>query len=137
MGNCVQKGRVLAERKLLLENRRDKRRQEVVFRIGHPYWIEKGVEAACRVEAQGLHDDLQPIHGVDFLQAIELSTSFLGLLLEGLADNYRVYWLDGTPYEADSGKRSLKVRNQGGIKRGRRKPDASATANPRTSRVGN
>lgn len=118
----MKKGRVLAERKLLLESRSDNRRQEVVLRIEQPYWIERGIEAACRVEVQGLHEDLQPIHGIDFLQAIELSTSFLGLLLQGLADRYRFYWPDGTPYDEGPERRSPKTRARGGrIKKARRR----------------
>jgi hypothetical protein len=102
----MEKSQVLAERKLWIENTEDGLRKEVILRIGYPYWVVENEEAACSVEIYGFFEALQnqeikDIQGIDLLQAIELSLFFLNNFLMNIPDKYKVYWLDGEPYEYD------------------------------------
>lgn len=95
---------LLAERKLWIENSEDGSKKEIILRVGYPYWIVENEQAACAIEIYGMSDalqnhKLQDIQGVDFFQALELSLFFFNNFLINLPKNYKVYWMDGEPYE--------------------------------------
>lgn len=89
---------VLAERKLLVEEDEVEGRRETALRIGHPYWIDDGRHAACLVAVEGIRDDLPPIRGVDFVQALQLAIALGEQLLTSPPRGVRLFWPDGTPY---------------------------------------
>lgn len=107
----MRRNSVIGERKLLLKRKSDRSRLTVTLRIGRPYWVKKNIEAACDVEAKGLFDDLHGIHGVDTLQALELATGFMTVLLKDLSSRYTISWPDGRRYSlptSETGRRRSK-----------------------------
>jgi uncharacterized protein DUF6968 len=93
----VVEAEVIAERRLLL--RVGQWKQDVVIRIGKPYWVSPDVEAACPVEVTGIAEELADIRGVDPLQALELAQGLVNRLLKSAAARgAKLTWPDGSPY---------------------------------------
>lgn len=89
----------LAERTLLLQ-RPDGERDKIVVRLGAPYWVTRGEEAACSVEVEGLYETLPDVHGVDLYQALELAIQLTNtLLMSAHSKRQKLLWPDGKPYE--------------------------------------
>ena len=92
---------ILAERPLKLISK-DGLATDIAIQIGVPYWVEKDVEAACPVAIRGMMEDLQDMHGVDFLQVLELAIGLANqMLLHQKNTEYRVCWPDGEPYDSE------------------------------------
>lgn len=96
---------VFAERRLLLRKARQK--QDVVIRIGKPYWVSPDIEAACSVEVTGIAEKLADIRGIDLLQALELAQGLANRLLKSaVAQGAKLTWPDGRPYFEKSRSKS-------------------------------
>jgi hypothetical protein len=88
----------IVERTLVLHDRETGKKGEIRLAIGHPYWTEPGVEAACPVAIYGYFGRLADICGIDPMSALALAIKFLETLLEGLPETRTVYWPSGETY---------------------------------------
>lgn len=96
---------ILAERGLILEQK-DRTKKNITVRLGKPYWVVEGREAACPVAIQGLYDNLADVHGVDLYQALELAVQLVNTLLVAAASKQqKLLWPSGERYEIASPKR--------------------------------
>lgn len=86
---------VIAERQLLLVA--EGQRKPVLVKLGQPYWVEEGIEAACPVFVEGMLSSSSDIHGVDFLDAIECAIRFVNSYLKDNPEG-TVCWASGEPY---------------------------------------
>lgn len=89
---------ILAERSLLLRNKATNTTEELRIVLGMPYWVQEGVSAACPVSIVGLIGRVNDIEGIDFMNAIELSLSFIDRLLSNPPSEKEVLWPDGESY---------------------------------------
>lgn len=89
----------IAERRLQFSRKGEQNRQELVIRIGMPYWKEPEV-AACAIEFNGLFDEMPDICGIDTLQAVQLASNFENML-EKLSKKYDFFFHTGEPYFED------------------------------------
>ena len=99
---------------------------QIAIRIGRPYWTKEGKWAACPLAIPGLHDNLPPMPGCDFYEALIAALEFFDRYSRKTdpatsyfwPDDSRYFWPDGTPYEgeplyleptpeAESGRRSV------------------------------
>ena len=92
---------VLAERTLLMERDGDTKRTQIAVRIGQPYWREEGKWAACPLEIAGLYDNMGPMLGRDFYEALISALEFFDRYVRKTDPDTRYFWLDGTPYEGE------------------------------------
>jgi hypothetical protein len=88
---------IIAERTLLLQQP-DNEIKKIIIRIGMPYWVIVGEEAACPVAIEGLYEKLPDVHGVDPYQALELAMQLTSTLLVS-SKGQKFLWPDGVPYE--------------------------------------
>lgn len=88
----------VVERTLVLHDHETGQRSEIRLSIGHPYWTEPGVEAACPVAVYGYFGRLADIRGIDPMSALVLAIQFLESLLKGLPETRTVYWPGGEKY---------------------------------------
>lgn len=88
----------IAERCLIAERIADGLRKDVAIRIGVPYWIEAGEEAACAVQFEGLPLSLSDRRGVDLLQALQIASD-IDVFLVAMEDEFKFYWRSGEPYK--------------------------------------
>ena len=93
---------VLLERRLSMKTHGDASPQEVVIQIGHPYWVEQDVEAACPVAIRGLLGRLADVHGIDQLDAVRLAINLVDSTLRKRASDTEFFWPDGEGYFDDS-----------------------------------
>jgi hypothetical protein len=89
---------VLAERSLSLRNKTTNATEEIRVVIGMPHWVQEGVSVACPVSIVGLVGRVDDIKGIDFMNAIELSLSFIAGLLSNRPSENEVLWPDGESY---------------------------------------
>lgn len=89
---------ILAERALLLRDKSTGLTEVIRITLGTPFWIEEGIAAACPVSIIGLVGRVSDIEGIDFINAIQLSISFVDDLLARLPSDKEVLWPDGEPY---------------------------------------
>jgi hypothetical protein len=80
-------------------SRRRGQRVSVTVRLGQPYWVTEGEEAACMLSLDGLYGRQPDIHGIDPLDAIRNAVILAENLLKGASDEYELYWPNGEPYE--------------------------------------
>ncbi len=92
---------VLAERTLLMERDDDTKRTQIAIRIGQPYWREEGKWAACPLEIAGLYDNMGPMLGRNFYEALISALEFFDRYVRRTDPDTRYFWLDGTPYEGE------------------------------------
>lgn len=111
----------IAERKLLVQQPNGEKK-EVIVKIGAPYWVTQGEEAACPVAIEGLYEKLPDVHGVDPYQALELAMQLTQTLLVS-SENQKVLWPDGKPYEVTTPSAKSTAR-----KRSRKKKPRSRSA---------
>lgn len=90
----------IAERKLLVQQPNGEKK-EIIVKIGTPYWVTEGEEAACPVAIEGLHGKLPDVHGVDPYQALELAIQLTQTLVAP-SGKQKILWPDGKPYEVKS-----------------------------------
>ena len=89
---------ITAERRLVAESKKDGYRKDVVIRIGLPYWIEEGEEAACSVEYEGLISKYTDRRGIDLVQALQIASD-IDIVLDTLSDEFTFFWPSGEPYK--------------------------------------
>lgn len=95
----MMQAKLLAERSLILQQP-DGSRKPIVVRIGTPYWVTEGQEAACPVEIEGMYEKLADVHGVDLYQALELAIQLVNYLLTAAkSKRQKLLWPDGRLYE--------------------------------------
>jgi hypothetical protein len=75
-------------------------RVAVTLRIGRPYRVN-GSDWACPVSAEGFHDQLADIHGIDSFQALVLAQGLLAnLMARAIEDGGRfLHADDDTPVD--------------------------------------
>jgi hypothetical protein len=88
----------IAERTLVLHDHGTDQKVEIRLAIGHPYWTEPGMEAACPVAIYGSFGRLADIRGIDPMSALTLAIQFLDSLLKKGAETRTVYWPSGERY---------------------------------------
>lgn len=88
----------IAQRKLLLKKISSNTQEEIVVKLGKPYWVDEGIEAACPVVIENFLNEQKIIVGVDFINAIESALKFVDSYLSGRESEYIICWLDGEPY---------------------------------------
>lgn len=90
---------VLIERRLKMQRAPDEALAEIVVEIGHPYWTEPGIEAACPVAIRGAVDRVNDIRGIDPMSAMKQAISFVETYLDHPAGDMKFFWPDGEAYE--------------------------------------
>ncbi len=89
---------VLLERRLILKRPQDDGEADLVIEVGHPYWIEPGIEAACPVAVRGLVGRVNDIRGVDLMGAVHEALRLVETLLKDRKD-IQLLWPDGEEFE--------------------------------------
>ena len=93
--------KVMAERSLLLVESATGQRKTVTAKLGQPYWVEEGVEAACPVFIEGMLSGPSDIHGMDLLDAVECALGFINSYLKDSPEG-TLCWPTGEPYADDT-----------------------------------
>lgn len=89
---------VLLERQLYMLKRGNVDKQDILIQIGHPYWVEKDIEAACPVAIRGLFGRLADVRGIDPLDAVRLAIKLIDSTLQGNTKEREFFWPDGEEY---------------------------------------
>jgi len=89
----------IAERVLNARSKASGAEVEIKAVIGTPYWVDKGIEAACPLALNGLQGRLTDVRGIDPIDALHNAIGVLDQLLAGALDNYELYWPDGEVFE--------------------------------------
>ena len=89
-----------AERSLLLVESGTGQRRPVTVRLGQPYWVEEGVEAACLVRIEGMLSGPSEIYGMDLLDAVECAIRFVNAYLKNCSEG-NLCWPSGESYEGE------------------------------------
>jgi hypothetical protein len=92
--------KVIAERSLLLVESGTGQRKPVSVKLGQPYWVEEGIEAACPVFIEGMLSAPSDIHGMDLLDAVECALRFINSYLKDSPEG-SICWPSGDPYPGD------------------------------------
>jgi hypothetical protein len=92
---------VLFERRLSMRKHGDTSSNDVVIQIGHPYWVDQDVEAACPVAIRGLLGRLADVRGIDQLDAVRLAINLIDSTLRKRASEVEFFWPDGESYFDD------------------------------------
>ncbi len=95
----------IADRKLLVSEKGNRARKEVIIKISDPYIVQQGdvkfpvdgIISGCHVEIDGLDEQGFDLYGMDSIQAINLASN-LDPLLEKMSAKYDFFWLTGEPY---------------------------------------
>lgn len=90
---------VLIERRLKMQSALNEALADIVVEIGHPYWSEPGIEAACPVAIRGTVGRVNDIRGIDPMSAMKQAIDFVETYLGHPADDLKLFWPDGEPYE--------------------------------------
>lgn len=88
----------IVERILVLRDTETGQQDEIRLAVGHPYWTEPGLEAACPVAIHGYCGRLPDIRNIDPMSALATAIQFLEKMLEGLSETRRVCWPSGEAY---------------------------------------
>ncbi|MFC5771124.1 DUF6968 family protein [Thauera sinica] len=91
---------VIAERSLVLVENGTGQRRPVTVRLGQPYWIEEGIEAACPVLIEGMLSGASDIYGMDLLDAVECAVRFVNSYLKDSSEG-SLCWPSGESYESE------------------------------------
>jgi hypothetical protein len=99
----VDKGDVLAERRLTMVGNGVAGQQEVALQIGIPRWTKVGEEAACPIAIKGLYDEMPPARGRDFFDALVQAVRTLRHHCRNPPDGVAFFYFceppeDGAPY---------------------------------------
>ena len=89
---------VLLERRLSMRKRGSVAMQDILIQIGHPYWVEQDIEAACPVAIRGFLGRLVDVRGVDQLDAMRLAINLVDSTLNKKATDTEFFWSDGEDY---------------------------------------
>ena len=89
---------VLLERRLSMRKRGGVATQDILIQIGHPYWVEQDVEAACPVAIRGFLGRLVDIRGIDQLDAMKLAINLVDSTLHKKSTDTEFFWSDGEEY---------------------------------------
>ena len=71
---------------------------DVVVEIGHPYWSELDVEAACPVAIRGTVGRVNDIRGIDPMSAMKQAINFVETYLDHPAAGEQFFWPNGENY---------------------------------------
>jgi len=71
---------------------------DVVVEIGHPYWTEPDVEAACPVAIRGTVGRVNDIRGIDPMSAMKQAINFVETYLDGSAGDEKFFWPNGEEF---------------------------------------
>jgi hypothetical protein len=85
----------IAERELLLGDNETDQQVPIVVKLGKPYWIEPGIEAACPIAIDGLLERRKDIRGIDLIQALELALKFAASFLANPPQGKTILWPSG------------------------------------------
>lgn len=91
----------LAERTLLMARNGELKRRRIVVKVGHPYWVEHGKEAACPIDIVGLINGIGPLHGDDLYTALIFALEFFDRHIRTADPDTHYFWPDGTPYAGE------------------------------------
>jgi hypothetical protein len=89
----------IAERPLELKTDNGTPAKEIILRIGKPYWLPNGNDAACAVEIVGIFGRTKDIVGIDPLHALKSAIKFAESFFTNSDENQEYFWPDGDPYE--------------------------------------
>jgi hypothetical protein len=89
---------VLIERRLKLQRALGEALVDVVFEIGHPYWTEPDVEAACPVAIRGTVGRVNDIRGIDLLSAMKQAINFVEAYLDHPTEGEKFFWPNGEEF---------------------------------------
>ena len=92
---------VLIARRLKLRPAPGDALTDIIVEIGHPYWIEPDVEAACPVAIRGAVGRVNDIRGIDPISAMKQAISFVEKYLEHPAGGEEIFWPDGESYDEE------------------------------------
>jgi hypothetical protein len=73
---------------------------KVTIRIGKPYAIDDGQNAACPVEIDGLIGRTRDIVGIDPIHALHSAIKFTDKFISEISPTKVLLWPDGEPYKA-------------------------------------
>lgn len=90
---------LFAERVLYARSRRTGKQFVVRARVGRPYWIVDGVEAACLAGIEGFCGPLREIRGIDCLDALRNAMTFVYILLGKEQVDFELRWPSGELFE--------------------------------------
>lgn len=68
----------------------------MTLRIALP--ASSGDDAACKVEIQGLLENIKPVMGIDKIQALQEACKFLDDFLVAKSETFEVHWPTGEIY---------------------------------------
>ena len=74
---------------------------DIAVEIGHPYWTEPDIEAACPVAIRGAVGRVNDIRGIDPMSAVKQAINFVEIYLDHPVEGERFFWPDGEEYGRD------------------------------------
>ena len=89
---------VLIARRLKVQRSPSAALEDVVVEIGHPYWTEADVEAACPVAIRGTVGRVNDIRGIDLMSAMKQAINFVETYLDHPVGDEKFFWPDGEEY---------------------------------------
>jgi hypothetical protein len=92
---------VLITRRLKFRRKLGEALTDIIVEIGHPYWIESDVEAACPVAIRGAIGRVNDIRSIDPMSAMKQAISFVEKYLEHPTDGEKIFWPDGESYDGE------------------------------------
>lgn len=90
----------IAERKLILIDKKTGEKKDVNVRIGQPFWKEIGTYAACPVEIDGVYGRIPDICSDDLLGSLEAAICLVDKMLTDLTDEERLLYPSGEDYKS-------------------------------------
>jgi len=89
---------VFIERRLKVQQLPDQAISDAVIEIGHPYWKEPGIEAACPVAIRGCVGRVNDILGIDPMSAMKQAIAFVETYLDCPGGSMKFFWPSGEEY---------------------------------------
>lgn len=89
---------VLIARRLKMQRSLGEPLVDVVLEIGHPYWTEPDVEAACPVAIRGTVGRVNDIRGIDLMSAMKQAINFVETYLDHPAGDQKFFWPNGEEF---------------------------------------
>lgn len=89
---------VLIARRLKMQRSPSDALVDLVVEIGHPYWTETDIEAACPVAIRGTVGRVNDIRGIDPMSAMKQAINFVETYLDHPAGDAKFFWPNGEGY---------------------------------------
>jgi len=89
---------VFLERHLRFQSVPDEPMCDVIIQVGHPAWVQEGLEASCPIAIRGVAGRTPNIRGVDPMDAMKNAMVFIESYLTDRRGKSTFFWPNGEKY---------------------------------------